>query len=147
MSVPCFFIELTDEPWSEPNEHGMSSGHYWIRRDTGEKFKSPGLAPVGAMWFATWFEIEGSDPKRYYCSDWDNQTEPPLIVKTPGGDWNVDSRASNCTRREDKLHRCWCRHGQPPNVTVDKNGNTCNAGAGSIQCNQYHGFLRNGVLT
>lgn len=29
-------------------------------------------------------------------------------------------------------NHCWVRHGEPPNVTVDKNG---------------HGFLRNGELT
>ena len=43
-------------------------------------------------------------------------------------------------------HRCWCRHGEPPNITVDKNGPTCPAGAGSIQCNDWHGYLRNGEL-
>lgn len=73
---------------------------------------------------------------------------PHLIVICPnGGTWNVDSRASNCTMPYDYEHRCWIRHGIPPNVTVDKNGNTCQAGAGSIKCGDYHGFLRNGVLT
>jgi hypothetical protein len=38
------------------------------------------------------------------------------------------------------------RHGEAPNITVDKNGVTCGAGAGSIQCGSYHGFLRNGEL-
>lgn len=31
-------------------------------------------------------------------------------------------------------------------ITVDKNGTTCAAGAGSISAGPYHGFLRNGQL-
>lgn len=98
-------------------------------------------APVGAMWDAWWMrKHEGSrtGPDGLY-----------LIVKTPGGDWAVDDRASNCTMPNDDVHRCWVRHGDPRVgiVHVDKNGNTCNAGAGSILCGSYYGFLRNGELT
>lgn len=71
---------------------------------------------------------------------------PVLSVMTPGGVWRIDSRASNCTMPYDYEHRCWVRHGTPPLVTVDKDGNTCAAGAGSIQCGDYHGFLRDGKL-
>jgi hypothetical protein len=55
-------------------------------------------------------------------------------------------RASNCTMPNDMLHRCWVRHGNPPMITVDKNGPTCGAGAGSILSGNWHGFLRNGEL-
>lgn len=72
---------------------------------------------------------------------------PHLCVMTPGGRWNIDSRASNCGLPYDLEHRCWVRHGEPPNVTVDKNGLTCTAGGGSIQAGPYHGFLRDGSLT
>lgn len=72
---------------------------------------------------------------------------PHLWVQTPGGVWCIDSRASNCTMPYDYEHRCWIRHGEPPDVTVDKAGTTCSAGAGSIQCGDYHGFLQNGSLT
>jgi len=77
--------------------------------------------------------------------------EPPcarhLAVVCPDGHWwDIDGRASNCTMKEDKLHRCWVRHGDLPNITVDKNGVTCAAGAGSIQTDRWHGFLRNGEL-
>jgi hypothetical protein len=72
---------------------------------------------------------------------------PALWVMTPGGSWCVDSRASNCTQPYDYAHRCWIRHGEPPSITVDKNGLTCQAGAGSIAVGSYHGFLRNGQLT
>jgi len=58
----------------------------------------------------------------------------------------IDSRASNCTLPDDNVHKCWVRHGEAPNFTVDKNGATCAAGAGSIQTSNWHGFLRNGVF-
>jgi len=77
--------------------------------------------------------------------------EPPcarhLYVVTPDGHWwDIDGRASNCTLKEDKAHRCWVRHGDPPHLTVDKNGLTCAAGAGSIQTDRWYGFLRDGHL-
>lgn len=72
---------------------------------------------------------------------------PVLSVMTPGGVWRIDSRASNCGSPYDYDHRCWVRHGEPPAITVDKDGKTCVAGGGSIQCGDYHGFLRDGALT
>jgi hypothetical protein len=48
---------------------------------------------------------------------------------------------------DDGEHRCWVRHGEPPRITVDKNGPTCQAGAGSILAGDYHGFLRDGAFT
>lgn len=65
--------------------------------------------------------------------------------------WYIEHRASNCTMKDDKEHRCWVRHGTiGEKVTVDKNGKTCGAGAGSLFMgtnHEWHGFLRNGVLT
>lgn len=78
---------------------------------------------------------------------WDNETDPRghLMVICPNGiQWDIDSRARNCTMKEDRTHRCWVRQGEPPNITVGKGGFTCSAGAGSIQAGDYHGFLRNG---
>jgi hypothetical protein len=53
--------------------------------------------------------------------------------------------------KDDRTHRCWVRHGTyGERLTVDKNGPTCGAGAGSFFMganNEWHGFLRNGVLT
>ena len=71
------------------------------------------------------------------------------VVCPDGWHWNPDSRASNCTLKEDRVHRCWCRHGNPDipgGLHVDKVGNTCAAGAGSIQTDRWHGFLHNGYL-
>lgn len=81
----------------------------------------------------------------FHTHPWDNDTELHLIAVLPNGQrWDIDSRASNCTMPQEKTHRCWCRHGEPPNITVDKNGYTCQAGAGSIVAGDYHGFLRDG---
>ena len=107
------------------------------RADTGEEvtLRNP---PVGALWRATWLEDSphwcGTDGQCWAC-------------QTPGGTWMIDGRASNCAMPDDWIHRCWVRHGTAPDFTIDKNGKTCAAGAGSIQCGSYHGFLRNGYLT
>lgn len=80
---------------------------------------------------------------------WDNLEGDELHVICPNGmEWNIDSRAINCTMKNDRTHRCWVRTGIPPNITVGKKGGpTCSAGAGSILIGDYHGFLRNGNFT
>jgi hypothetical protein len=96
-------------------------------------------APTGAMRYCPW--LEGS-------SQWVGPDGKSLVVKLPDGtDWHIDGRCSNCTKKTDRIHKCWCRHGTPPNITVDKNGDTCAAGGGSILSGDYHGFLQNGYLT
>lgn len=92
--------------------------------------------PIGAMYFADWYSRKGPDGHH-------------LIVKTPGGLWHVDNRANNCTRLSDDLHYCWVRHGVPPVITVDKDGDTCGCGCSIGQgpgYRHYHGFLRDGIL-
>jgi hypothetical protein len=94
-------------------------------------------APPGAMWYADWMGEWAHGP--------DGRT---LVVKLPDGhQWTVDAEATNCTRKGDRAHKCWIRNGEPPMVTVGKDGETCAAGAGSIASPGYHGFLRAGVLT
>lgn len=123
----------------------MFANRLFKRSDTGE-LTTLQEAPAGALWYAWWYNHEPADG--LYGWDWDNMTGPPLICRCPGGhDWNIDGRASNCDKKEDRLHRCWVRHGAPPNLHVDKNGLTCGAGAGSILAGKYHGFLHNGELT
>ena len=81
-------------------------------------------------------------PENYY---WDNHKGPHLMAVLPNGHhWCIDSRANNCTLPDDRLHRCWVRTGEIPNITVGKGGNTCSAGAGSILSGDYHGFLTKG---
>lgn len=138
--------------------------HLYIRSDTGE-MTTWRNAPVGAILFADWLT---------YCQGPDGRT---VMVKAPdkpdgSGDpheWTIEGRASNCdspcvncgvpyvnhyAQRPDcsykdsrPTHRCWCRHGEAPNLTVDKNGDTCGAGGGSLLTHGgWHGFLRNGIL-
>ncbi len=111
--------------------------------DSGAEFiPHPNHAVPGMMWWADWLHHDGQ------CIYWDNCTSPHLYVVLPGGhEWDVMSRASNCTKKEDRLHRCWVLEGSAPNFSVSKNGLTCSAGAGSIMAGNYHGFLRNGFLT
>lgn len=107
------------------------------RTDTGEETYLRNAQP-GAMWYAWWFD-----------DTFTPQGEHVLVVKTPGGEWVVDSQASNCTMKDDRKqekHHCWVWSGTPPDITVGKDGVTCGAGAGSIQAGNYHGFLRNGYL-
>jgi hypothetical protein len=81
---------------------------------------------------------------------WSNCDGRHLIVVCPDGHhWNVDGRAGNCTMKDEKTHRCWIRHGdptKPETLTVDQNGYTCKAGAGSILTSSWHGFLTQGEL-
>ncbi len=89
--------------------------------------------PPGGMWRADWWPGKGPDDGA------------ALMVQTPGGEWMIDGQASNCDRPNDP-HFCWVRHGVPPDVTVDKVGDTCGAGASSVLTGTYHGFLRAGFL-
>lgn len=81
---------------------------------------------------------------------WDNHKGPHLMAVCPGGGrWNIDSRASNCRRRDDRTTRCWKREGTPPNIHTMECG--CGAGAGSVFINQgggppteWHGYLHHG---
>lgn len=108
---------------------------HWNAIPKGER----GSPLPGAMF---WIEFSGGK-----CSDHEPPCERHLTVVCPDGHWwTIDSRASNCGSPEDKVHRCWVRHGEPPNITVDKAGVTCSAGSGSIQTPDWHGFLRNGQL-
>lgn len=87
-----------------------------------------------------------------YALDQPHRTGPDgryLICVMPGGHhWHIDGRASNCTMKDDEAHRCWVRHGRPEDgsLHVDKNGLTCQAGAGSIALPNWHGFLHGGAL-
>lgn len=124
------------------NDHPQRLGgnREWTRRDTGETHWNVRDFGPGAMWDADWMPSawkRGGDG-RY------------LVVLCPDGhEWTIDSEASNCTRKGED-HDCWCRHGEPPNLTVDKTPepgrSTCAAGAGSIKTPSWHGFLRNGRL-
>lgn len=126
----CF----ADEDQRQVNQHVVyraADGREWKQRDL----------PTGAMYDAWWM------------GDWAKGADGICLVvmlpTDPPHQWMVDAEASNCTRKGDRSHKCWVRHGDPRTgpVTVDKNGETCAAGAGSIAVEGYHGFLQNGLLT
>jgi len=111
----------------------------WRNTETGEEYARLHESSAGAMWRAPWLASHTTS----------QDDGAPLFVMTPGGEWGIDDQARNCTMPDDhgqQQHHCWVRHGVPPLVTVDKSGPTCGAGAGSIQCRDYHGFLRAGYL-
>jgi len=129
----------TWQDWQELIYRRPDTGQeYVLHNDAGADSIGIPSAPPGAMWDAWWMPSAWKRPDGIY-----------LMVRLPNShDWAVDSEASNCTRKGE-THECWVRHGDPreAHVTVDKNGDTCGAGAGSIQGADYHGFMQNGMLT
>jgi hypothetical protein len=129
------------------DERHVLGDRIYRRIDTGQEMRLRD-APIGAMWYGDWrlkygSGIAGPDGHVLYVRCPDPNT-PPLNAH----DWCVDDECRNCTRKGDRTHKCWCRHGDPRtgNVHVDKVGNTCSAGAGSILTDHWHGFLHNGFL-
>ena len=128
--IKCFLLESVEE--AREVRPGVFAPLY---RMPDGSLTTLADAPAGAMTRETWAPGRSQDGGA------------PLIVKLPDGDlWYVDDRASNCGRPDDNTHHCWIRHGVLPDITVDKNGDTCSAGAGSIMSTAYHGFLRGGYL-
>lgn len=125
------------QPWSLLIYRRTDTGEDRVLHQSAsaESVGAPAAEP-GASWDAWWMPFSRGDDGIY------------LMVRLPDGhDWAVDSQASNCTRPGEP-HKCWIRHGDPKacKVTVDKNGETCSAGAGSIGTPNWHGFLRDGRL-
>lgn len=137
-------------PWVDSDD-GISRSRMNIFRNlaTGEELTSRDL-PIGALYaisedehpavkrepFASGFPPCGHDGYSISC----------VCI---GHHWYIDYRASNCTMKEDKVHRCWVRHGTiGERLTVDKAGNTCQAGGGSffMDGQKWHGFLQDGWL-
>lgn len=123
--------------------------------DTGEK-----LVPGDCYWLESDHtlldrSIWNHERKEYvqhhgFCFHWDdcNYFRGHLHIVLPDGShWSPMERASNCTKKDDRMHRCWVTHGGVSNLHVDKNGITCGAGAGSIVGHKgWHGFVSNGHL-
>lgn len=112
---------------------------------TGEEVSNRDLPPA-ACWDCN-KPADGKDEKRRYLYPV-GPDGASIACRCPDGhDWHIDSRANNCTMRDDKEHRCWVRHGTIGDMLhVDKAGHTCSAGAGSIDTGKFHGFLHHGVL-
>lgn len=117
-SCHCGYLFSDKDAWQ------YNIDRLYSRSDTGELVTLDD-APAGAMWFAPWYEshIKGPDGR---C----------LVVKTPGGEWIVDSIASNSKTP-------WTRSGVPPRVTAAP---SIGIGVGPNGGYKYHGWLRDGRL-
>lgn len=130
----CGYEFIDKDQWN------IFSSSIYRRSDTGEEMTLRD-APDGAIWDAVWLH------------DWKAMCGPDgrsLVCKVPKDhEWQIDGPCNNCPWRNDPSkseHKCWVRHGEPPNLTVDKEGFTCPVGAGSVQTGTWHGYLTNGVL-
>lgn len=105
----------------------------YVRPDTGETWSQPQL-PVGALYDSPWYGRcwgKGADGIALMCI-------LPKRDGTPDHAWHVDGPARG---EGGEKPNAWTRTGDPRAVppTVDVNP--------SILTNEYHGYLRNGVLT
>jgi hypothetical protein len=145
--------EFTDR---DPRQ--VSTDNVMVREDGLPGKFSKRNAVVGMMWDCYWWG------DRYESVDggpgWINIGPDglALVVAVPvlgtDGKWRArdfmpESRAKNCTRKDDGEHHCWVRHGDARRnqCHLDKNGNTCRGGAGSIVSNGWHGFIHHGFIT
>lgn len=132
--------------WSLSNSPGWNLVHQVFRQTLYAAGAWRGEPGPGDVYIADWY---GCAERGRCVYQWTNCDGRHLMVVLPNGHvWDVDSRASNCTMKEDTEHRCWIRHGDPASnlVHVDKQGKTCAAGAGSIAVPGFHGFLHHGEL-
>jgi hypothetical protein len=116
----------------------LNEERLYVRTASSETFTLAD-APPGAIYRAPWMEDTPA---------WTGVDGHCLVVVLPNGNpWMIDGPANNCTNLEDFLsggHKCWIRHNAAPVLTVDKNGRTCAAGAGSIKSGNCHCFLIGG---
>jgi hypothetical protein len=135
----------TEAAWKTRNLASSSTSRSFRLADGREV--TSGELPPGAMFDAWWLHdhMEMSDGIT-------------LMVVLPNGvHWSPDSRASNCTRPDDKEHCCWVRRGDPRtgmvHVERQPGDDTCSAGQNSISSlpqedpHHYHGHLNRGWLT
>lgn len=130
--------------FTENDHRQVHTETVWVAGDGREMILRD--APAGAMFDAIWMRGYGSV----------NGNGPAWTCVLPGGStdgrsrvWHMGFEATNCTRKGED-HDCWCVHGEAPVLTVDKQPepgrSTCQAGAGSIATQDWHGFLRDGFL-
>jgi len=108
-----------------------------------------GLRPGDAFW-ATWFHSHGEEVGCH--AGWTNCADERghlHLVLPDGHHFDCSSRAKNCSRPKDKKHRCWSVEGTPEggDLSLGKGGDTCKAGAGSVDTGTWHGFVRDGLMT
>jgi hypothetical protein len=105
--------------FADTDEWQVNVDALYRRSDTGA-IVALGEAEAGAMWDAYWWRYKGPDGK---C----------LVVKLPNGhDWIIDGPS-----QQHKEPGAWTRTGTPPLITASP----------SILADDYHGWLRNGILS
>ena len=133
-------------PTCQGPSHFVSVGAHtvWRRVDNGETFTDLREHPG-----ACYNDPGGAWDRTHRVNRFGPDGRALVVICPNGHSWYLDSRASNCTMKHDTDHRCWVRHGSPEegNLTVDKDGLTCGAGAGSIIAGDYHGFLTDSKFT
>ena len=138
--------------WKETPSGGRTKSTIFRCIATGEERCSTDL-PIGALYAIDRAHAKG---RNAWPPAGDDGLAIACVCLGSGGPdsrhhWYIDSKAANCTKPDDMEHRCWVRHGTVGDrLTVDKNGLTCAAGAGSFFMgpnNEWHGFLRQGKLT
>lgn len=126
-------------PGPEPRTAG-ASGISYHRQVIADRMygTASGLPEPGDVYEMRWHE-----PGK--CAFWDNCSGVHWWGVLPNGRvWDIDSRCSNCTLRDERTHRCWIRSGsaEAGTMSVGKaGGHTCSAGGGSILVPGWHGFL------
>jgi hypothetical protein len=155
---PAIIVPVPDELCScgcgemrPPKNAPMRSIHHRIvyEAQDGTRAVRDELQP-GDMYWADWYGCNGA-----CIHGWTNCDGKHLILTIPYGQdkastfpWDINGRASNCTKPNDTTHRCWVKHGnhEANELTVNKAGATCDAGGGSIQVTGYHGVVTDNVL-
>lgn len=112
----CGYAFKPEDTW----QHNLTQK--WRRVGTEDLYVL-GSAPVGAMWFAPWLSSMSTRPDKQM-----------LVVRTPAGEWMIDSKASNGPG--------WTRTGEPPVVTA-RPSIGIGEGPGGFR---YHAFLTDGGL-
>jgi hypothetical protein len=118
----CGYVFQPDEEWQ------VCRTLLYRRGDTGE-ILTMDKAPAGAMWWCEWLAGRTDGPLHLQRGG-----GPHLLVKTPGGDWDIDQKSSN--------GEGWTREGSPPHVTAHPSILIHNRDGSE----RYHGWLREGAL-
>lgn len=113
------------------DEWQANRNRLYKRSDTGG-LTTIVAAPVGAMWFADWYQ---RSPRTALYHGPDGHC---LVVKTPGGDWIVDGGSSSSRDKPG-----WTRSGTPPLVVAQPSIliHPTRKRDGSILPDGYHGWL------
>jgi hypothetical protein len=150
--VTSWWKKIGETEWrTTPSGLGRSKSSIFECVATGERRES-GQLPIGALYAND--RGDEKDRNGWPPAGDDGLSIVCVCIGDSGPDsrhhWYIDYRASNCTKPDDEDHRCWVRHGTfGEKLTVDKNGNTCGAGAGSFYMDnrKWHGFLTRGIIS